>query len=65
MPGMETRPGDPAYAYRIQTPPDPCFQARRGLQPPAVLLQAAMEDDIHNDERTADAHISRIRKNRR
>ncbi|MGV2788566.1 DNA-binding response regulator, partial [Clostridium perfringens] len=26
------------------------------------LLQAAMEDDIHNDERTADAHISRIRK---
>jgi DNA-binding response OmpR family regulator len=26
------------------------------------LLQAAMEDDILNDERTTDAHISRIRK---
>ncbi|CAM3368216.1 MULTISPECIES: response regulator [Paenibacillus] len=26
------------------------------------LLQAAGEDDIYNDERTADAHISRIRK---
>ena len=26
------------------------------------LLQAALEDDILNDERTVDAHISRIRK---
>ena len=26
------------------------------------LLQAALEDDMLNDERTVDAHISRIRK---
>lgn len=26
------------------------------------LLQAALEDDILNDERTVDAHISRVRK---